>query len=177
MQDVLMKPVRIVKRIIGVSDDLRENTKYKNGKMPMPKYTSIPESEYMYHFCLGMIYRKKNGHPADSVLLMKQKHPSWQEGKFNGIQGEVKINETPISAIIRKTREETGIITTQNDWDFIETHVNDDSVIHSFACVLPDDRFIFKSKTDELIIVADPHNLPENLANEVHRLIGDSYPQ
>jgi len=49
------------------------------------------------------------------IVLIKKTHPEWQKGLLNGIGGEIEKNETPINAMIREFREETGYF--QYDWE------------------------------------------------------------
>lgn len=47
------------------------------------------------------------------VWLMKKQKPEWQKGKLNGIGGKIEKNETPLAAMIREAKEETGLETPQ----------------------------------------------------------------
>lgn len=62
----------------------------------------------------------------DIVLLIKKIKPEWQKGKLNAIGGkiEIEINETPIQAMVREFKEETGIKTLEEDWSLFCTLVN-----------------------------------------------------
>lgn len=42
------------------------------------------------------------------VVLIHKKRPAWQAGRWNGPGGNVREGETPIKAMIREFREETG---------------------------------------------------------------------
>lgn len=48
------------------------------------------------------------------VALVRKKRPAWQAGKLNGIGGKVEPQETPLEAMRREFKEETGAIV--NDW-------------------------------------------------------------
>lgn len=52
----------------------------------------------------------------DSVLLIRKMRPAWQAGRLNGVGGKVEAGETPVNAMVREFREETGLETTIDDW-------------------------------------------------------------
>ncbi|MCK5607684.1 NUDIX domain-containing protein [Candidatus Pacearchaeota archaeon] len=43
------------------------------------------------------------------VILIRKKRPKWQAGYLNGVGGRVEVGETPLHAMRREFREETGI--------------------------------------------------------------------
>jgi 8-oxo-dGTP diphosphatase len=51
------------------------------------------------------------------VLFIKKNRPTFQVGKWNGIGGKLEKGESPIEAMVREFREETGVVTAQNDWE------------------------------------------------------------
>ena len=44
------------------------------------------------HYVLGFIFNRQK----DNVLLVEKKRPEWQKGKWNGIGGKIKENESPL---------------------------------------------------------------------------------
>lgn len=42
------------------------------------------------------------------VVLIKKLKPEWQKGKLNGVGGKIEENETPLEAMRREFKEETG---------------------------------------------------------------------
>lgn len=56
------------------------------------------------HFVLGFVFNSN----LNSVLLVEKKRPDWQAGYFNGIGGKIEDDETPLQAMQREGREETG---------------------------------------------------------------------
>jgi 8-oxo-dGTP diphosphatase len=50
------------------------------------------------------------------VLLILRNRPDWQKGFYNGLGGHVENNETPIDAMVREFKEETGISTHRSHW-------------------------------------------------------------
>ena len=50
------------------------------------------------------------------VALIHKVKPPWQKGKLNGIGGKMELGETPLVAMIREFKEETGFHT--HKWRF-----------------------------------------------------------
>ena len=50
------------------------------------------------------------------VLLIRKSRPEWQAGKLNGIGGKIEPGETPLDAMVREFREETGLSTSPEHW-------------------------------------------------------------
>lgn len=48
--------------------------------------------------------------------MVKKARPAWQAGKLNGLGGRVEEGETPVDAMVREFREESGIHTKPKDW-------------------------------------------------------------
>lgn len=44
------------------------------------------------------------------VILIEKQKPQWQKGFLNGVGGHIEQGETPIEAMAREFREETGIL-------------------------------------------------------------------
>lgn len=43
------------------------------------------------------------------VVLIKKLKPEWQKGKLNGVGGKIEENESPLEAMRREFKEETGV--------------------------------------------------------------------
>lgn len=50
------------------------------------------------------------------VALIRKARPEWCAGRYNGVGGKVEAGETPLAAMVREFREETGIATAESDW-------------------------------------------------------------
>lgn len=56
--------------------------------------------EYVLGFCFM--------HYMSEVVLIKKNKPEWQRGLLNGVGGKIEPGETPLQAMNREWREETG---------------------------------------------------------------------
>lgn len=58
----------------------------------------------------------KPAHAGTLGLFIEKNRPDFQKGKWNGIGGKIEVGERPIEAMVREFYEETGAITTGEDW-------------------------------------------------------------
>lgn len=70
-----------------------------------------------YGYVLGFLFNVSN----QSVLLVKKNKPEFQKGLLNGIGGKIEEGETPLEAMKREFREETGI-SDELDWSHFLTY-------------------------------------------------------
>lgn len=107
------------------------------------------------------------------VLLIEKKRPDWQKGRLNGIGGHVEYNESSIDAMTREFREETGVSTTQSDWQFRGRMYAKDWSVFVFSMAGPqvlqavtqtDERLHFLHVDDFVI-------MEKNCIENVHALI------
>lgn len=97
------------------------------------------------------------------VALIRKTKPEWQAGYLNGIGGKIESDETPIQAIEREFKEETGAKTT--GWKKFAELIGKDYVVHFFfnACDV-EDLYELKTTTDEKVEII----LLEDLENYKH---------
>jgi 8-oxo-dGTP diphosphatase len=72
------------------------------------QYKNDGSMKFLY--VAGFLFREKR----TQVALIEKQRPAWQKGKLNGIGGKIEIGETPIEAMIREFKEETGAAIS--DW-------------------------------------------------------------
>lgn len=53
---------------------------------------------------------------CSKVALIEKQRPDWQRGRLNGIGGHREDNETPLECQCREFMEETGKVTSPEDW-------------------------------------------------------------
>lgn len=78
-------------------------------------------------YVVGFLFRNRRTH----VALIRKQNPAWQRGKLNGIGGKVEAGETPLDAMIREFKEETGAEFT--DWRHYCTLVWREARVHFFV--------------------------------------------
>lgn len=63
-------------------------------------------------YVLGFLFRDDR----TSVVMILKTKPTWQAGLLNGVGGKIEPDETPLEAMTREFREETGVLTFQHNW-------------------------------------------------------------
>lgn len=115
------------------------------------------------------------------ILLIKKNRPEWQNGLLNGIGGKVENTDSSIrDAMVREFVEETGILTTKNNWSYLFDMKGYDnnsvfstwevSVFYTFS----DKIFKASTKTDEQVEVydVDLNFIRDNSVSNLPWLIG-----
>jgi len=97
-------------------------------------------------YVVGFMFNVKE---TDVLLIMKQK-PKWQEGNLNGIGGKIEEGETPVIAMRREFKEETGI--RYSDWRRVTTMSGEDWECHVFTAK-SDDIFDYKTMEQEEVLL------------------------
>lgn len=117
-------------------------------------------------YVLGFLFNTKQNH----VLLIKKNRPDWQAGKLNGIGGHIETGESPIQAMIREFKEETGLL--YEDWKPVIIMMGVDWKCTVFTGVIDDDNFWeYESQTDEKVESCFVRGLPSYCLTNVHWLI------
>lgn len=102
------------------------------------------------------------------VLLIKKNRPDFQKGLYNGVGGLILENETPLDAIIRKTKSETGL--EINDWIKLDTfpYPETETTLHLFQATVSK-KFIkhYRTTTDEIVRLFKIEELPFNIFPDV----------
>lgn len=63
-------------------------------------------------YCLGFLFNED----CSEVLLIRKQRPNFQRGRWNGLGGLAESGEGPRAAMVRQTKEESGIVTAEEDW-------------------------------------------------------------
>jgi len=85
------------------------------------------------------------------VMLIEKKRPAWMAGKLNGIGGAIKPDESPVQAMIREFKQETGV--TFDNWIyFCQMRYIDKATIHFFYGIAPVLFNACKTQTDETLV-------------------------
>ena len=92
------------------------------------------------------------------VALIRKARPAWQAGKLNGVGGRIENGETVLDAMVRKFREETGVLVP--DWDSAGSmHSAEDWLVIVFTATAKQVRDV-RTTTDEEVMLQLPHSLP-----------------
>lgn len=105
------------------------------------------------------------------VLLMSKNRPKWQEGLFNGIGGKVEKNESPLDAMIREAKEESGL--DIQEWNFLEEVAFKNGVkLYIYSAHISNIEIEkYESLTDEKLTLHNKDALPDNLVKDVEYII------
>jgi 8-oxo-dGTP diphosphatase len=69
-----------------------------------------------------------------NVLLIEKTKPSWQSGLLNGAGGKIEDHDaSPVAAMVREFVEETGLLTTPQQWRPIARMEGIDWIVHVFT--------------------------------------------
>lgn len=64
------------------------------------------------NYVVGFLFN----HDLSQVALIRKIKPQWQAGKLNGVGGKIEPGETPLEAMVREFKEETGAYVPPDDW-------------------------------------------------------------
>jgi 8-oxo-dGTP diphosphatase len=69
-----------------------------------------------------------------NVLLIEKTKPTWQRGLLNGAGGKIEDHDaSPVAAMVREFVEETGLLTTPQQWRPIARMEGVDWIVHVFT--------------------------------------------
>lgn len=88
------------------------------------------------------------------VVLIKKTKPKWQNGKLNGVGGKIEEFESPRKAMAREFAEETGMVTSQREWNHFLTLTGPDFRIWCYYAT-SDDITAVRTMTEEDVVVID----------------------
>jgi 8-oxo-dGTP diphosphatase len=121
----------------------------------------------MKKYVLGFAFTEDLYH----VLLIKKNKPDWQKGLLNGIGGKIEdFDISPIDAMVREFKEETGVYTTPDDWNKV-LEMKEDGVFSIMVYSMFDD-VIRNAKTmeDEVISLEEVHDVIYGQINTISNL-------
>ena len=106
------------------------------------------QKDDMKSYVVGLVFDE-----AGRVMLIEKKRPDWQKGFLNGVGGEIKINETPLEAMIRECKEESGLFIDK--WHLYDSVTFDNGVELNYFCSLVKKDFLDTAQTltDEKILI------------------------
>lgn len=119
------------------------------------------------HYVVGFMFSED----LENLILIEKQKPVWQKGKLNGVGGKIEKDETPIQAMIREFKEETGIYIK---WNQFCTLYFENSMLHCFTAK----GYIFriKQKTGEKPMIVKIKNIRGSVVKEngvIYNMIPD----
>ncbi len=105
------------------------------------------------------------------VLLMHKNRPDWQKGKMNGIGGRIEEGEESVACMVREAREETGLVTTVEQWAFLGAIHEPESVVDFYAMRHTGAPETISARTDEQVAWCDVAHLPPNVLSNIPWLV------
>ena len=116
-----------------------------------------------------------------NVCLIKKNRPEWQLGKLNGVGGKVDARETPLEAMVREFREETGVATLAKTWAHVCTlrfpyaevdfYAAKNTGFYTAAQTMTDEAVVHAQLVQEIFMgVGVVENVPSLLELSIQRL-------
>lgn len=99
----------------------------------------------MTKWVLGFIFNETG---QVVLLLKKRRGPKFNIGKLNGIGGKIERGESPLQAIIREAKEETGIEDFKADWRQFATLETESGTVECFS-IFSFSMYNYKQLEDE----------------------------
>src|SRR5260370_28235079 len=106
----------------------------------------------------GFLFDNNGAHVA---LIKKVHFPAnvdWTKNPWNGVGGKIERNETAIEAMVREFREETGVQTNLDDWQYFAEVDSPDWTVFYFRAFDTDYLDQVTTMTDEEVSVFFPSN-------------------
>lgn len=94
------------------------------------------------------------------VALIKKTKPQWQAGLLNGIGGKVEPGEESLDAMVREFKEETGVQTHIDDWDYFLTMSGEDWRVYCYRS-FGDEVFEVATQEEEEVKLINMNELSE----------------
>jgi 8-oxo-dGTP diphosphatase len=104
----------------------------------------MTKTEYCLGFCFSTLRHR--------VVLIKKLKPEWQRDKWNGVGGKLEPGESPLDAMRREFKEETG--SEVNDWERYCLMEGESWLVHCFRAF---EDVKVSAPTDELTAWIDMH--------------------
>lgn len=87
----------------------------------------------------------------ENVVLIRKIRPDWMKGLLNGVGGKIEKNESPIDAMVREYKEETGVDTIAWNWHPFMTMTGNDFEIYYYMAI--GDTSTVQTMEDEEIVI------------------------
>ncbi len=99
----------------------------------------------MNYYVAGFMFDTK----GENVVLIRKQKPEWQKGRLNGIGGKVELSDLHFyESMTREFREETGVLTPEDDWVHFVDYFWEGGIVYFFFC--KNDKYFNAAKTTEI---------------------------
>jgi 8-oxo-dGTP diphosphatase len=121
----------------------------------------------MKSYVVGFIFN----HNLTRVVLVTKARPDWQKGHQNGVGGKIEEGERAVDAMVRETEEETGLITSANDWHPVVSMKRVSVTVEFFALCHVGAEEMVRTTTDEVVAWYDVSSLPRTVLSNLTWMI------
>lgn len=124
----------------------------------------------MQEYVVGFMFKTYSG--VTEIVLIRKNKPEWQKNKFNGVGGHIEqsLSESPITAMVREFKEETGVDTFESDWTNFVVLFGPDYILY-FYYSFTSPSTILQQITDEHVAFYNLNDLPSYLIPNLRWLI------
>lgn len=112
----------------------------------------------MKEYIVGLVFNPE----LSKLVLIEKQRPDWQKGFWNGLGGSVEANETPLQAMIRECKEESGL--ELYEWKQIVVQLVNNVKVTYFATAT-DVASCARPLTDEALGFWFHNELPKVISN------------
>lgn len=117
----------------------------------------------MKSYVVGFIFN----HDLTRMVLVTKARPEWQKGRLNGVGGKIEDGESAVNAMVRETKEETGLTTSASDWRPVVSMKRMSVTVEFFALRHMGDEHAIRTTTDEVVGWYDVSSLPRTVLSNL----------
>ena len=126
----------------------------------------------MKFYVMGFVFNKAK----DRVLLIRKNKPEWQAGHWNGVGGKINVigiapdfDKSPLVAIRREVKEETGVV--GYDWKHCITFTCPGGTVFVFSAISDYEEIMYEQLETEQLDVSPVDALPNLIMPELKWII------
>lgn len=124
-------------------------------------------TKIMKLYCLGFVFTLDGQY----VCLIEKARPEWQAGCINGPGGHIEPGETPLEAVQREIKEETGFEIHALGWKHVCIMEGTDYKLNVFSAFIDPVNNPFNTDETEPVLWYSVKHLPLNVIDNLHWII------